>query len=51
MSDEPIGWAGRTWLVLLNYSQRRLGLKSGLQGGHLESFQMDSGRGNLGQEW
>ena len=54
-------------MVWLKYSQRRLGLQSGLQGGHqvglqggpqqvlqgvlygVESFQMDSGRGNMGQ--
>ena len=49
----------------LKYSQRRLGLQSGhqvgLQGGpqgvlhgvlyRVKSFQMDSGRGNMGQEW
>ena len=46
------------------YGMRRLGLQGGLQGGHqvglqggpqrvlhgVESFQMDSGRGNMGQE-
>ena len=61
--SRQVRWTEFVWL---KYSQRRLGLQSGLQGGHhqvelhgghqgvlhvLESFQMDSGKVNIGQEW
>ena len=61
---DPVRWT-QDGLVRVKYGQRRFilqgGHQVGLQGGPqgvlqgvfhgVESFQMDSGRGNMGQEW